>query len=101
MQITSKYNKNDKVWFYNDHKYYEGIVLGINSWNEYDFFVYKIQHDSANESFVLYVNEHDIYASESDIPQKQLVHYELIDPIDPVDDIDPDSVDPENSIEPE
>ncbi len=93
MQITSKYSENDKVWFYNNHKYYEGIIVAISSWNENDTFIYRIQHNSANESFMLYVNEHDIYESESDIPQPELIHYELIEPTDPMDDITPDPID--------
>lgn len=92
MQLISKYNENDKVWFYNNHKYYEGIILGINSWNEYDTFVYRIQYDSANESFMLYVNERDIYESESDIPQTELIHYVNIIPDDP----EPEDPEPEN-----
>ena len=87
MQITSRFDINDKVWFYRNKKYYEGIILAINSWNEYDTFIYRVQHDDLEESFTIFINERDIFGTESDIPQNVLVHYEM--PVNP--DPEPDT----------
>ena len=98
MQITSRFDINDKVWFYYNGKYYEGVITEINSWNISDAFIYQICHDSLEStSFIMNIKESNIYALESDIPQPILVHYQ-----DPADNPDPDQTDnPDTSIDPE
>jgi len=78
MQLISKYEIGDKVWFYHNQKYYEGIITDIDNWNKINNFTYLVEHNSINERFVLYIMENDIYLNKESIPENIFVSFEDI-----------------------
>ena len=68
MRIESKYDVNDKVWFFNDSdsKFYEGTVMEINTWDQWSGFRYEIKHVGTQEINIS-AQENRIFASKQEI----------------------------------
>ena len=68
MKIESKYDVNDKIWFFNDSdsKFYEGTVTSISNWDQWSGFRYEVKHigqQEINNS----IQENRIFASKQEI----------------------------------
>lgn len=68
MKLESKFDVNDKVWFYNDSdsKFYEGTVTAVNNWDSWSGFRYEVKHEGSqtvNNS----VQENKLFASKNEI----------------------------------
>ena len=70
MKITSKFNANDTVWFFEagQVKFFEGLITDIQSWDKWGGFHYDIVHTDANGNTMNYnVEESRLYASKNEI----------------------------------
>lgn len=68
MNIQSAFNVGDKVWVYRneDHKYYEGTIQDVQSWDKWNGFRYEIKHQGATE-LIINVEEKLIFNSREEI----------------------------------
>ena len=70
MTITTKFNVEDKVWFYApEHgKFVEGTITDIQSWDKWNDFRYVIDHELADESKIAFtIDEKNIYSTKNEI----------------------------------
>lgn len=69
MKIQSKFNENDKVWFYyySENKFYEGTVKAVSSWDRYSGFRYDVEHNGDLRQFTESIEEKNLYASKQEI----------------------------------
>jgi len=70
MKLTSKFNANDSVWFF-DHgqtKFFEGTINDVQYWDKWNGFRYDISHINPEGVQSNYnVEEDKIYASKNEI----------------------------------
>lgn len=68
MKIESKFDVNDKVWFFNDadSKFYEGTITDVSNWDKWSGFRYEVKHEGVNP-INNSVAENRLYASKQEI----------------------------------
>ena len=68
MNIQSTHDVGEKVWVYRneDHKFYEGTIAEVQSWDKWNGFRYEITHHGENE-IRMNVEEKLIYNSREEI----------------------------------
>jgi len=70
MEITSKFNEGDAVWFFESMKvkFMEGTISTVNSWDKWSGFHYEIQHINPEGMQMTYnIEEKNVFASKNDV----------------------------------
>lgn len=70
MEITSKFNEGDSVWFFEPMKvkFMEGTIDAVNSWDKWSGFRYEIRHINPEGVQMSYnIEEKNIFTSKNDV----------------------------------
>ena len=75
MKLTSKFDKGQTVWFFNNMggntegaKFLEGTISEVQSWDQWGGFRYNVSHTDANGSTMNYnAEERNMYKTKDEV----------------------------------